>query len=75
MLIENSMTILSKISTLGMRKCRQPIIVQAGHIADLWLVMLFEKSMTRATHAKAFQTRAGSTGLTALLSQATYTGL
>ena len=33
MLIQNSMTSLSKIGKLGMRKCRQPIIVEAGHIA------------------------------------------
>ena len=30
---QNSMTSLSKIGELGMRKCRQPIIVEAGHIA------------------------------------------
>ena len=33
MLIQNSMTSLSKIGELGMRKCRQPIVVEAGHIA------------------------------------------
>ena len=56
MLIQKSMTSLSKIGKLGMRKCRQSIIVQAGHIARLWLVMLFEKSMNQA---KAFPTRGG----------------
>ena len=30
MLIQDSMTSLSKIGELGMRKCHQPIIVEAG---------------------------------------------
>ena len=33
MLIQNSMTSLSKIGELGMRKCSQSIIVEAGDIA------------------------------------------